>query len=124
MGMGKANKSDKAACETVPTCARCTALVRAGLERCSMCSWPLNADLPSAVAEHEVVPVARAEPEPAVVVETQLDALGTMSDGQTGVEATPGEPVLVEAVPAFDTGEELAPPAVALDPLTAPIEQL
>jgi len=116
MGMGKANKNSKTTLATVPTCARCTALIRAGLQRCGMCSWPVNVAFPQTSGELETVDAASPEPELAEVVGAQLDALGRMP---AELGAMPAEPAY-----ATETTQQLTATAVDLDPLTAPIEQL
>ena len=108
MGMGKANKNSKTTLAAVPTCARCTALIRAGLQRCGMCSWPVNVAFPPTSGELETVDAAPAEPELAEVVSAQPDVHDPM----------PPEPAYATATTQPQTA------AADLDPLTAPIEQL
>jgi hypothetical protein len=121
-------------------CHRCTALLYAGVERCSMCGWPAGVGYPPADGEVEAAASAieNADPEPQAEADAehsaaQLDALATMAQRQShsaeAAEAPASAPepeVSADAnddpVVATDTATSEA--ASDVDPLTAPIENI
>ncbi len=109
MGMAKGNKSkSKTTLDSGGTCVRCTALMRAGMQRCSMCSWPVDVAFPVPSGEIETVDAPMTEPELAEVVGAQVEALDEMP----------------ESVASADSVQDVTVTEVVLDPLTAPIDQL
>jgi hypothetical protein len=133
-----------------PACHRCTALLHAGIERCSMCGWPAGVGYPPVEGELELAKSPVTEPEQEV---THADEqAGAQLDALAGMAQRRNEPLPVrddataslERVPALDevpTTEAPTEPGASVatdatdavehddtdaevDPLTAPIEAL
>src|SRR5829696_9402810 len=109
-----------------PACHRCTALLHAGVERCSMCGWPAGVGYPPVDGELEqaVVPTPEPEGETAHADEqagAQLDALAGMAERRSEpMPVADDATATLEAVPP--AGEEPATEAPSDAEATADVD--